>query len=78
MAARADLGPAHAALAYCRKARGDFGGARRALEWGVGAVPTYAPIWHAFAELEAILGNLDGLAQLNQRVLNLFPSGGFG
>ena len=69
------LGPAHAALAALRRAKGDFGGCRAALARGLDDAPNYAHLWHAAAELEAILGNLDGLAKLHERARDAFPSG---
>ncbi|KAH8067864.1 hypothetical protein JL720_12364 [Aureococcus anophagefferens] len=69
------LGPAHAALAALRRNKGDFGGCRAALARGLDDAPNYAHLWHAAAELEAILGNLDGLAKLHERARDAFPSG---
>ena len=48
---------------------------RAALARGLDDAPNYAHLWHAAAELEAILGNLDGLAKLHERARDAFPSG---
>jgi tetratricopeptide (TPR) repeat protein len=46
--------------------------ARGILEEGLQVDPTYAPLYHSLAELEARIGNVAGLAKLNERASLIF------
>lgn len=48
--------------------------AREIFEKGISVDPTYAPIYHALAELEASLFNVEGLAALHRRTKELFDT----
>jgi len=46
--------------------RGRFGDARRCFEMALECDPTFAPVYHSFAECEARLGNIAGISRLNK------------
>lgn len=48
--------------------------ARELLEKGIEINPLYAPLYHSLAELEARVFNIEGLARLNKRTAEIFPS----
>ncbi len=48
--------------------------ARELLEKGTEISPLYAPLYHSLAELEARVFNIEGLAKLNKRTAEIFPS----
>ena len=48
--------------------------ARELLEKGIETFPFHAPLYHSLAELEARIGNFEGLLKLNKRTAELFPS----
>lgn len=48
--------------------------ARELLEKGIEMNPLYAPLYHSLAELEARVFNIEGLAKLNKRTSEIFPS----
>ena len=48
--------------------------ARELLEQGIEINPLSAPLYHSLAELEARIFNLEGLAKLNKRTAEIFPS----
>lgn len=48
--------------------------ARELLEKGIEINPLYAPLYHSLAELEARVFNIEGLAKLNKRTAEIFPS----
>ena len=48
--------------------------ARELLEKGIDMNPLYAPLYHSLAELEARVFNIEGLAKLNKRTSEIFPS----
>mmetsp|Transcript_42337 Transcript_42337/g.102314 ORF Transcript_42337/g.102314 Transcript_42337/m.102314 type:complete len:797 (+) Transcript_42337:374-2764(+) len=52
--------------------RGKFNDARAVYEKGMELNPTHAPLYHSLAELEARLFNVEGLALLNKRALQIF------
>jgi len=66
------LAPAHgplyraAALHAVRHAR-DYTAARALFNQGLDAAPYYAPLYHAAAEVEARIGNIGALAELDRR-----------
>ncbi|KAJ8601861.1 hypothetical protein CTAYLR_002671 [Chrysophaeum taylorii] len=62
---------ARLALSGLKIARRDFDAARTILDRGIDEAPRDARLWHAAAQLEARLGNLDGLAKLNKRARRL-------
>jgi len=54
--------------------KGKIEEARNLLEKGLEVDPLNAPLYHALAELEARVFNLEGLAKLNKRVSEIFNS----
>ncbi|KAJ1458022.1 hypothetical protein M885DRAFT_514602 [Pelagophyceae sp. CCMP2097] len=66
-ASAAATGYAAVALAALQVRRRAYNAARHTLEDALLVASTHAPLWHALAELEAKLGNIDGLAQLHRR-----------
>lgn len=53
---------------------GKINDARDVLEKGLEINPTYAPLYHSLAELEARVFNLEGLAKLNKRAAKIFSN----
>lgn len=60
------------ALAEYEVSRGKINVARQLLEKGLEIDPLHAPLYHSLAELEAMVFNIEGLAQLNKRAARVF------
>lgn len=60
------------ALAEYEVSRGRINVARQLLEKGLEIDPLHAPLYHSLAELEAMVFNIEGLAQLNKRAAKVF------
>lgn len=61
-------------LAKHESSHGKIDSARQLLEKGIDINPLHAPLYHSLAELEARVFNIEGLANLNRRTAEIFPS----
>jgi tetratricopeptide (TPR) repeat protein len=52
--------------------QGKINDAREVYEKGIELNPLYAPLYHSLAELEARIGNFEGLSKLNKRTNEIF------
>jgi hypothetical protein len=68
------MGELYCALGESLVRKGKINDARGIFEKGIEVDPTYAPLYHSLAELEAQVFNLDGLARLNRRAKTIFNS----
>jgi tetratricopeptide (TPR) repeat protein len=60
------------ALGNSLVSRGKISEAREVFEKGIEVDPHHAPLYHALAELEARVFNIDGLSKLNKRAAKFF------
>jgi tetratricopeptide (TPR) repeat protein len=54
--------------------QGKINDAREVYEKGIELDPLYAPLYHSLAELEARIGNFEGLSRLNKRTNEMFKN----
>ncbi|CAN0044715.1 unnamed protein product, partial [Phaeothamnion confervicola] len=51
----------------------DLAAARAIFERGLAVDPHHAPLFHELAQLEALVGNVEGLARLDRLARRLYP-----